>query len=100
MLPKQEDTLKRKRNILNFFKNLSEENDKTKKAKEAQRKKEEEERRRKELEEEKRKRQEEEEERRRQADKPIRTIVVPKKKGRPSEYTAEATIHRRSHEEL
>ena len=83
MLPKQEDTLKRKRNILNFFKNLSEENDKTKKAKEAQRKKE-----------------EEEEERRRQADKPIRTIVVPKKKGRPSEYTAEATIHRRSHEEL
>ena len=101
MFPKQEDTLKRKRNILNFFKSLPEENEKLKRKQAAQRQKEEEERRRLELEEEEKRRREEAEERQRQINKPPRTISVPKKRGgRPSEYTAQATIHRRTHEEL
>ncbi|XP_076449302.1 uncharacterized protein LOC143285769 [Babylonia areolata] len=89
MVQKQEDLLKRKRNILHFFTTLPEE---SWKFKEARRKKEEKERKRRE-EEERRKKMEEEE-------KKAGKGKLPHKKGARTEYTAKATLHRRVHEEL
>ncbi|KAK7114762.1 uncharacterized protein [Littorina saxatilis] len=101
MTAKQEDTLKRKRNILGFFKNLPDENERMKQDRAERREREEMERQERELEEEEIRQKEEAEEKLRRATEPIRTKVVPKKKdAQRDEYTAQATIHRRAHEEL
>ncbi|PVD21491.1 hypothetical protein C0Q70_19665 [Pomacea canaliculata] len=99
LLPKQEDSLRRKRNILIYFGNLQDEAEKLKREKEAEEKKQKDKEK---AEEEKQKRVKEEEERKKKEDDSKKTKAIPslKKMGQPPQYTAQATIHKRSIEEL
>lgn len=96
LLPKQEDVLKRKRNILMFFKDLPAE---VVHRKEAERKKKEQER----LVKEKQEKAEEQRRKKEEADEKMKEKkkMPGKRKTAPTaEFTAKATIHRRTHEEL
>lgn len=81
--------LKRKRNIVYFFKGLHIEHEKQKKEKEEKRKKEEQERAEKDKREELVKKNAE-----------TKKIPVLKRMGQPPQYTAQAILHPRVHEEL